>query len=159
MKMLWLVPLFFCIPSYAEVYQCNGVYQSDPCSEDSQPVALKSGSVVDYHLPDQRIKNAVDVSTSNNNTMAQNNEQKHSCAGYKVDKDSIRFRQTTMCMTEGQLLKIAGPQQYSVYEYYKDGRHYKQYRFTEPRAGFPSAPLVEGGYVIDPGSSSNFVNH
>lgn len=159
MKMLWLVPLFFCIPSYAEVYQCNGVYQSDPCTEDSQPVALKSGSVVDYRLPSQSVIFTSDAGNSSKNTQIVSNEVKHSCAGYKVDKDAIRFRQTTMCMTESQLLKIAGPQQYNVYEYHKDGRHYKQYRFTEPRAGFPSAPLVEGGYVIDPGSSSNFVNH
>lgn len=158
MKKLMLILFVLALPSYAAVYQCNGVYQADPCTEDSQPVALKSGSVVDYHVPSQAANTNTDTGTSNH-AQVKADEPKHSCAGYKIDKDAIRFRQTTMCMTEAQLLKIAGPQQYNVYEYYKDGRHYKQYRFTEPRAGFPSAPLVEGGYVIDPGSSSNFVNH
>lgn len=158
MKKRWLLMLAICLPSHAAVYQCNGVYQADPCTEDSQPVTLKSGSVVDYHVPSQPAITNSDYGTDTI-PQAKAEQPKHSCAGYKVDKDAIRFRQTTMCMTEAQLLKIAGPQQYNVYEYYKDGRHYKQYRFTEPRAGFPSAPLVEGGYVIDPGSSSNFVNH
>lgn len=48
-------------------------------------------------------------------------------------------------MSEKQLLKAAGPQQYNVYKFIKEGRTYKEYRFTEPRAGFGSYALVEAG--------------
>ncbi|QYK14268.1 hypothetical protein K0I63_07120 [Shewanella rhizosphaerae] len=57
------------------------------------------------------------------------------------------------------MLKAAGPQQYTVYEYFDEGRHYREYRFTEPRAGFGSYALVEGGYVIDAVNRKSYINN
>lgn len=138
----------------AEVYECSpGVFQAEPCSIDSKPLELRQGSNVEYRVPPKvEYEPAVEEKPSTDMT---NN---HPCYGKKIPRDAIRWRHLAICMTESQMLSIAGPQQYNVYEYYKDGKHYKEYRFTEPRYGFPSYAIVEGGYVVDPGGSKSFSN-
>jgi hypothetical protein len=151
-KSLILLAIILPLSSYAEVYKCaDGKYQSDPCDESSQPLMLTNGSSIEFVVPEKR-DSPVSESAPVSNTIE---TKKHPCAGVKVDRDEIRFRNLAMCMTEAQMLSIAGPQQYSFYEYYRKGRHYKQYYFSEPRAGFASAPLVEDGFVVDIGSSVN----
>lgn len=149
--------LFLCsFELSASVYQCeSGVFQSDPCDDNIEPMTLESGSVVEYRAIKAIPKNNPQLKTEQQQVAT---APKHYCKGRKIPKDAMRFRQLAMCMTESQMLKIAGPQQYSVKEYFRDGKHYKQYRFMEPRAGFSSSPLVEGGYVIEVGGSTTYTN-
>ncbi|GIU22274.1 hypothetical protein [Shewanella sp. MBTL60-007] len=158
MRALLLVSIcLFAAPAMSEVYRCaDGVYQSDPCDESSKPVDLDNGSSMAFVIPKQREMIKFDTVEQLPEQAAAANA--HPCKKVKIDSDAIRFRQLTTCMTESQMLKAAGPQQYNVYEYFKEGRHYKEYRFTEPRAGFGSFALVEGGYVVDAVSSQTLTN-
>ncbi|MFV7784448.1 hypothetical protein ACNPKB_10070 [Shewanella marisflavi] len=153
---LCTITLLYAVPANAEVYRCaDGVYQADPCDEQSKPLVLEKGSTVDMVVPTPRDP-ITPVPEKTPQVVA---VDEHPCKRVKVDKDAIRFRRLTTCMTESQMLKAAGPQQYTVYEYFDEGRHYREYRFTEPRAGFGSYALVEGGYVIDAVNRKSYINN
>lgn len=159
MRGILIVTLLVSSSSMAVVYECGeGKFQAIPCNNHSKPVNLKPEAKT-YEAQDIPIFYFADAEPE----MAKPEiviglPPAHPCEGVKISQDAIRFRELTLCMTEEQMLKIAGPQQFFVYEYIQDGRRYKQYKFTAPRAGLPSAPLVESGYVVDIGSGQTFTN-